>query len=169
MVADTTLAPVQNTFKDIWTDADMMITWGLDRTFISGCKVFPRVARYSESATSGQGVIRHSEWLKKIGKTPVALSKCPVKLSNCVRSMISHGPELHWYCRRDPELLAWHWCWAEWKMKKLPAESILARSSSWMTPKKKTAAPGTAREEQYSTGQRSIFGRCNASCKLFVT
>ena len=36
----------------------------LDRTFISGCKVFPRVARYSESATSGQGVIRDSEWLK---------------------------------------------------------------------------------------------------------
>ena len=64
MVADTTLAPVQNTFKNILTDADMMITWALDRTFISGCKVFPRVARYSESATSGQGVIRDSEWLK---------------------------------------------------------------------------------------------------------
>ena len=63
MVADTTLAPVQNTFKNILTDADM-IRRALDQTFISGCKVFPRVARYSESATSGQGVIRDSEWLK---------------------------------------------------------------------------------------------------------
>ena len=25
-----------------------------------------------------------------------------------------HGPELHWYYRRDTEWLMWHWCWTEW-------------------------------------------------------
>ena len=33
--------------------------------------------------------------------------------------MSFHSPELDWYWRGDPEWLAWHWGWAEWKLKKL--------------------------------------------------
>ena len=59
IVAETTLAPVQNTcrksFPSFLRNGGTTIRY-VNCTFISGWRVFPSVARYSESATSGPGV-----------------------------------------------------------------------------------------------------------------
>ena len=35
------------------------------------------------------------------------------------------GPFLHWYCRSDPEWLAWHWGWNDWKSQKVACQVCL--------------------------------------------
>ena len=34
-------------------------------------------------------------------------------LKNIVWYSMVHGPELHWYCRSDPECMTWRWCWTD--------------------------------------------------------
>ena len=47
-------------------------------------------------------------------------------LSYCqILVCLFRGPELYWYCRSDPEWLAWQWCRVEWKSTILaPRDSI---------------------------------------------
>ena len=74
-----------------------------------------------------------------------ASPNCPVKLSYwsvlcgigwyCTMYVVCYfmvhdvcsmlGPLLHWYCRSDPELLAWHWGWNGLKSQKVACQVCL--------------------------------------------